>query len=824
MSLFSMEQIAQIIQGEILSNPHPGVPIRYLSTDSRTVAEGKETLFFALSGTRNDGHRYLEELLKKGITGVVISRWPSLPGITEKTAVLNVENTLHALQKLAAFQRRKWTGPVVGITGSNGKTVVKEWLYELLREDYAVIRSPKSYNSQIGVPLSVWLLQENHNLALFEAGISKPGEMEKLEEILRPDVGILTNIGSAHQENFTSLKQKTREKLLLFRKSKKLVFCADQGETSSEAETFCEKHGVEKINWSLKHKPALIRFSAATGNPTRITASLRETEYAFSIPFTDVSSLENACHCFSAMYALDVPLKKVLQHFSRLTAIAMRLEIKKGKNHCILINDSYNSDINALSIALTSLKNQASKKHFRKILILSDIKQSGIGPSELYATVRDMAKQAGVFKVVGIGPDLHSVSGIFDPRDAFFRDTESFLRSSSFADWNHAAILIKGARDFHFERISEVLQEKAHQTVLEIDMNALVDNLNTFRSLLHPGTRLMAMVKAFSYGSGITEIARLLEFHGIDALAVAVTDEGVELRNAGISVPIVVMNPEVHSFQTMLDFKLEPNLYSRELLTGFSQAARANAWLDFPVHIKIDTGMNRLGFKTKKEAKEMATFIKKTGTLKIHSVFSHLAGSDDPELDSFTEEQLRRFDLLSSIFLDAFDYPILRHILNSAGIERFSQYQYDMVRLGIGLYGISATRIPLKNISTLKTTVSQVKEVKQNESIGYGRQGRVTRPSTIAVIPIGYADGLARRLGNGTGRAWVKNTYVPIIGNICMDMCMLDITGMDVKAGDEAELLGPHIPVTELAAKTGTIPYEIFTGISQRVKRVYLQE
>jgi len=824
MALYTIEKIAEIVRGEILSNPHPGAEIKNLATDSRTVVEGKETLFFALSGIRNDGHHYLEELTKKGIESVVVSRLPVNAGITGKTAVIKVANTLHALQKLAASQRNETTCPVVGITGSNGKTIVKEWLYELLREHYSIIRSPKSYNSQTGVPLSVWLLQQNHNLAIFEAGISKPAEMEKLEEIIRPDVGVLTNIGSAHQENFSSLKQKTEEKLMLFRKSKKLVFCADQDNASSLTETFCTQHGVEKINWSLTHKPACIQFSAAPGNPTRITACLNQSEVTFSIPFTDPSSLENACHCFAALYALDVPIKKVIQNFSRLTAIAMRMEIKKGKNHCILINDSYNSDINALSIALATLENLASKEHFRKILIISDIKQSGIDPSGLYSTVREMARKAGVYKIVGIGPDLHSVSGIFDSQDEFYMDTGSFLRSSSFADWENAAILIKGARDFQFERISGVLQEKAHQTVLEIDMNALIENLNTFRSMLHPGTKLMVMVKAFSYGSGIVEIARLLEFHGVDYLAVAVADEGMELREAGISIPIVVMNPELNSFQNMLDFKLEPNLYSRELLTNFNQAARRNALIDFPVHIKVDTGMNRLGFKTEKEIKEIAAFIKKTGTLKVHTVFSHLAGSDDPRLDPFTEKQIRRFDLLSSILPDAFDYTVHRHILNSAGIERFSQYQYDMVRLGIGLYGISSTLLKLKNISTLKTTVSQVKKVGPDESIGYGRRGRVTRPSKIAVIPIGYADGLARSLGNGTGRAWVNNAYVPLIGNICMDMCMLDVTQTEVKAGDEVELLGPHIPVTELAEKTGTIPYEIFTGISQRVKRVYLQE
>jgi len=502
----------------------------------------------------------------------------------------------------------------------------------------------------------------------------------------------------------------------------------------------------------------------------------------------------------------------------------MRLEIKNGFNNCVLINDYYNSDINALSIALSSLETQAMKGHLQKILILSDIKQSGKTPHELYSEVRELAKKTGVEKIIGIGNDLNSVSQLFRKGDEFYLTVDEFLQKSEYQHWKNAAILIKGAREFEFERISEELQEKTHQTVLEIDLNALVENLNFFKARLKPETKLMAMVKAFSYGSGTAEIAKILQFHGIDYLAVAVADEGMELRKAGITTPIIVMNPESHSFQKIIDFNLEPNIYSLELLQNFIKSTRLNAITTYPIHLKIDTGMNRLGLKSEIEIKEAIQIINNTKELKICSVFSHLATSDEPDFDAFTTGQIRKFEKLSTPIQEAFDYKILRHILNSAGIERFSEYQYDMARLGIGLYGISAAGSDLKNISTLKTTVSQVKEVSPEESIGYGRKGRINKPAKIAILPIGYADGLTRSLGNKNGRIWINGAYAPLIGNICMDMCMADVTGIEVSEGDDAELFGSHIPVTELAMKTGTIPYEILTGISQRVKRIYLQE
>jgi alanine racemase len=822
---YSIEEIAGIIGGKIICNPNPDAVLKDIANDSRQITDGRETLFFALKGPRNDGHRYLPALAGQGVGAIVISQAPDDLAIFRSSALILVKDTLAALHKLASFHRHRFTFPVIGVTGSNGKTIIKEWLFELLNHHFSIIRSPKSYNSQIGVPLSVWLMNPAHSLAIIEAGISEPGEMENLEKIISPEIGILANIGSAHQEHFIDARQKTIEKLSLFKNSKKLVFSADQGETTALAEQFCNSQRVQKINWSLAGNPSLIRFdSEERPFSTQISAQTPSGNFSFEIPFTEWSAIENACHCFAATYALGVNPDEITGRFANLQPVAMRLEFKQGKNRNILINDYYNSDINALSIALSALSNQALKGRLQKVLILSDIKQTGIPSAELYSMVAEMVAKSGINRLVGIGPDISENQHLFSLEKNFYIDTKHFLDEFLFEKIQNSAILLKGARDFQFEKISSVLQEKAHQTILETDLNAMVDNLNTYRSLLKSGTRVMAMVKAFSYGSGTTEIATLLQFHGISYLAVAVADEGLELRAAGITTPILVMNPEAGSFQNMIDHNLEPNIYSFDLLKDFAATARYNAVIDYPVHIKIDTGMNRLGFKESDNLMKAAEFIHTSGNLKACTVFSHLAGADEPDLDAFTFEQLEKFESFSHDFISQFDYPILRHILNSAGIERFATYQFDMVRLGIGLYGVSAAGLPLKNISTLKTTVSQVKEVADTETVGYSRKGKINQPSKIAVIPIGYADGLRRSLGNLNGRVFVNGAYAPFIGNICMDMAMVDVTGLDAHPGDSVEIFGPHIPVTELAEKTGTIAYEILTGISQRVKRVYLQE
>lgn len=826
MKTYTITEIARITGGEIVAGNLPAeFTIEQLVTDSRTLLQGEKSLFFALTGPRNNGHLYISELIRKKVPVFVVSQrnpeWEQTPG----TTFIFVSDTLEALQKLAGFHRSRFLFPVIGITGSNGKTVIKEWLHDLLSDTFSIVRSPKSYNSQVGVPLSVWHIEAGHNLAIFEAGISQPGEMANLEKIIRPAIGIFTNIGDAHQENFSSFNEKAAEKLLLFSRAEQLVFCADQPQVAPLAYQFCQEKGISPVDWSLQDKKVMIRFTvkAENGN-TRLEANWNGQTVTFSIPFADSSSVENACHCFAALVALNAPVRVLLSRFSTLEPLAMRLELKRGVNNCLLLNDYYNSDINSLDIALSVLARQAEKNHLKKIVILSDIRQSGFSRGELYRQVNKLLVDSDVELLIGIGPEIEKAAPLFSLKTEFYNDTRAFITRFKAARLAEAAILIKGARDFRFEEISSVLQKKSHQTVLEINLNALTDNLNQFRALLKSETKIMVMVKAFSYGSGDVEIAKLLQFQRVDYLAVAVADEGVELRNAGISLPIIVMNPEVHSFQLLIDYHLEPNLYSPELAQDFAAAVEHNALRDFPVHLKIDTGMNRLGFKTSEEIEWVSRLLERNPQLHIQSVFSHLAASDDPAFDDFTREQIATFEKLSSQLLSRMGYPVDRHILNSGGIERFSDSQFEMVRLGIGLYGVSCTGLPLQNISILKSVVSQIKTVSPEETVGYSRAGKVGRKTTIAIVPLGYADGLDRRLGNAHGCAFTGGKRVPIIGNICMDMCMIDVTEVPVKAGDEVEFFGNHIPVTEVAATAGTIPYEILTGISQRVKRIYIQE
>ncbi len=822
---YTVEEIATIVGGVAHYGTLPGdYQITQLSVDSRTLTSPAGCVYFALRGLRNDGHQYVEELADRGVRVFVVSQGFQKSGAKD-AAFITVNDTLEALQQLAAFHRSRFIFPVIGITGSNGKTIVKEWLHDILAPNYSIVRSPKSYNSQTGVPLSVWHMQPVHSLGIFEAGISLPGEMERLERIIRPTLGIFTNIGDAHQENFKTSGEKIVEKLRLFTGCRQLVYCIDQPEVATLVERFCGVNGITPLGWSLKNNKAPLYFLAEGDNgETTLTALHDGMVTRFVIPFADVSSVENACHCFAAILALGIDPTTMVPEFSRLAPLSMRLEMKKGINNTLLLNDYYNSDINSLEIALSVLNRQAEKNHLQKIVILSDIRQSGLPPGELYRQVNRFLVDAGVETIVGIGRDITQEENAFTMKKQFFPTTGEFISQLKRVRLQQAAILIKGARDFRFEEISAVLELKAHQTILEINLNALVENLNQFRSLLNPGTRIMVMVKAFSYGSGDVEIAKLLQYGRVDYLAVAVTDEGKELRNAGITLPIIVMNPEQHSFQQMIDYQLEPNLYSLELAEQFGGVAGHNAVRNFPVHLKIDTGMNRLGLKTDEEISRIISFFQKNSQLRLQSVFSHLAASEDPAMDDFTLEQVSRFTRVSEQISRSLEYPVIRHLLNSAGIERFSRYQFDMVRLGIGLYGVSSTSLPLKPISRLKSTVSQVKVVEAGETVGYNRAGKTTRESLIAILPVGYADGLDRRLGNGRGKVFLNGSFVPLIGNICMDMCMADVTGIPCKAGDEAEFFGERISIRDVAEAAGTIPYEILTGISQRVKRIYIQD
>ena len=820
---YTISEIAKILNAELnrgsdFVNQH----ITNIVTDSRSWFKAENAVFIAITGPRNNGHSYIPNLIEKGITTFIIS---DASVISKKATFLLVENTTAALQKLASHNRQQQNYEVIGITGSNGKTIVKEWLHQLLAGEFRIVRNPKSYNSQIGVPLSVLLMNRDFDLGIFEAGISQPGEMQNLAEIIKPTIGIFTNIGDAHQEGFDSFQQKTEEKLLLFTSCKKLIFNADSEIICKSAEEFCKTNSIEKIDWSLTKTDTSICFSAKkAGDSTEIFATIDNKNYNFRIPFTDDSSIENACHCFTASSILCTDLNSILPEFENLYPVEMRLEIKQGINNCLLVNDFYNSDLNSLSIALSVLHQQAAKAHLYKQVILSDIQQTGLPKSELYSQVNKLLTDWKMDEIIGIGTEISRYSELFSMRKSFFDSLADFEKQFNRTRFQSSAILIKGARQFTFEKISQRLQFKAHQTQLEIDLNALTHNLNVFKKLLRPQTKIMVMVKAFSYGSGDVEIASLLQYQNVDYLAVAVTDEGVLLRNAGIHTPIIVMNPEQSSFQQIIDYQLEPNIYSIELLENFVKTISQNGLNEFPVHLKIDTGMNRLGFKTNEEIAQVIQLVQENGCIKVKSVFSHLAASDDSSFDSFTNEQISRFEEVSAMISKSFPYKIDRHILNSAGIERFPDKQFEMVRLGIGLYGISNTGLPLQNIGTLRSTVSQVKKVQLTETVGYSRKCKIEVESEIAIVPLGYADGLDRKLGNRNGSAFIHGNRADIIGNICMDMLMLDVTGLNVKPGEKVEIFGPNITITELAEKAGTIPYEILTGISQRVKRVYLQE
>jgi alanine racemase len=836
MPTLSVKQVASIIKGEFKSTEFSAeTTISSVVIDSRTVFDPASSLFFALKTDRNDGHKYIADLVHAGVHAFVVSEFSEEYLKTANCCFVVVDNTLEALQKLAAWNRDQYTIPVLGITGSNGKTIVKEWLYELLQQ-HSVLRSPKSYNSQVGVPLSVWNLEKGYELAIFEAGISKPGEMEHLQKIIRPTIGILTNIGEAHQENFQTKEQKLKEKLKLFKETDTLIYCKDQplvdaivkSEISPSAKLFAWSFKDPTADLYLKVKKVKngveLDYSGLYSSDD-FKSSDEYNEHRLFLPFQDAANLENAGHCLAFIFSQQYDSKEVLEAFSHLQPVAMRLEMKDGINNCLLINDYYNSDINSLQIALSFLNNHAKAPYSRKTVILSDIQQAGIPDKQLYQEVARLLHLNKVNQLIGIGPAIRKRADLFEMPSIFYESTEQFLEAFQPGSYHQECILLKGARNFHFERISSVLQKKYHQTVLEINLNALVNNLNLFRSMLRPETRIVVMVKAFSYGSGMAEIARILQFHKVDYLAVAVADEGVELRQAGIDLPIIVMNPEEHSFENMIEFRLEPNIYSLEILDAFKKVLHQNAVLRYPIHIKLDTGMHRLGFDSKEKVAQLVEKLTGQEQMVVRSVFSHLAGADEAVHDDFTLSQIRQFENLSALIAEKLPYKILRHILNSAGIERFAQYQFEMVRLGIGLYGVSALgNSQISSISRLKTSISQLRHIPAGQTVGYGRKGVVTRDSQIAVLPIGYADGYDRRLSNGVGKVYVNGKVVPVIGNICMDMCMIDVTGLQVAVGDEVELMGEHIMVSDIAQTIGTIPYEILTGISQRVKRVYLQE
>ncbi len=822
---YTIGDIAEVISGILFSKAPSEDKIRELLTDSRKLNHPSTSLFFAIKGERHDGNRFVKELFDQGVRNFIVTEM--LPEFQLLPAnFIVVEDPLSSMQKLTAAHRKKFSIPVIGITGSNGKTIVKEWIYQLLRPDLNIVRSPKSYNSQVGVPLSVWQMQPEHQLAIFEAGISLPGEMNKLECIIRPNIGIFTNIGSAHDENFESQEQKIREKLQLFAGVDTLIYCKDYQNLEKEIEKFSfTSLKLKLFSWSRKSKADLqVGRITRNGDETEIQAVYENNFINIKIPFSDDASIENAVLCWSLLLKLGYSNEIIRERMLFLSPVAMRLEMKNGINNCSVINDSYNSDIGSLTIALDFLNQQ--KQHAKRTVILSDILQSGKNEENLYGEVAALLRAKGVDQLIGIGPAISRQKDVFSLPKKFYATTDDFLRDFSTADFRDETILLKGARPFGFETISKSLQQKAHETVLEIDLNALVHNLNYYRSRLKPETKIMAMVKATSYGSGSFEIANVLQFHHVDYLAVAYTDEGIELRKAGITLPIMVMNPELMSFELMIRYKLEPEIYSFRLLNQLQDVMKKHNGEPFRIHIKIDTGMHRLGF-TEEEINELVVRINNNKNIRVQSVFSHLSSSDEAEHDGFTRMQIQRMKTMSDEIISNLTYPVMRHILNSSGILRFNEAQFEMVRLGIGLYGFSSTAYEqnqLQQVATLKTTISQIRNVPAKETIGYNRKGKLKRDTVVATVAIGYADGISRRLGNGTGSMLVNGKLAPIIGNVCMDMCMLDITDVQAREGDEVIVFGSEYPVNIMAEAIGTIPYEVLVNVSQRVKRVYFQE
>lgn len=831
---YTIEYIADKIGAKRIGDA--SATIDWLLTDSRSLSFPEETLFFALATKRNDGARYIGGLYERGVCNFVISefwlethseelkQWP-------EANFLVVPQPLKSLQKLAEIHRSQFHIPVIGITGSNGKTIVKEWLHQLLGPDRCLVRSPRSYNSQIGVPLSVWQMSDTDDLAIFEAGISEPGEMRALQNMIKPTIGILTNIGGAHQENFYSTQEKCLEKLSLFKDCDVVIYNGDDEFISN-----CVAKSMlsaREIAWSCKDMERPLFISQVDKQDTHTVISYRylDMDNTFTLPFIDDASIENSLNCLAASLYLMLPAEEITRRMAHLEPIAMRLEVKEGKNHCLLINDSYNNDLGALDIALDflyrrSLVSQGGEEKpvpMKRTLILSDILETGQNGPTLYRQVAQLTTRRGVDRLIGVGSDISASADRFGMEAVFYPNTAALMQAIERRElaFENEMILIKGARKFGFDALTELLEKKVHETILEVNLGAMVENLNHYRSFLKPETKMVCMVKASAYGAGSYEVAKTLQEHHVDYLAVAVADEGAELRKAGITTNILIMNPEMTAFKTMFDYKLEPEVYSFHLLDALIKEAEKEGITHYPIHIKLDTGMHRLGFAPS-DMEQLIERLSEQNAVIVRSVFSHLVGSDGAQFDAFTRRQIERFEEASSLLQEAFPHKILRHICNSAGIERFPGAQFDMVRLGIGLYGINPfDNSIMHNVNTLKTTILQIREVPAEDTVGYSRKGRLNRTSRIAAIPIGYADGLNRHLGNGRGYCLVNGQQAPYVGNICMDVCMIDVTDIDCTEGNQVEIFGDHLPITVLSDLLDTIPYEVLTSVSTRVKRVY---
>lgn len=813
--ILTIRNIVSIIKAQWVGQNETAI-VDSISIDSRSLQNDENTLFFALYGPNHDGHLFIEELIAKGVSHFVVRKIPE--GLELKAKFLIVEDTLDALQKFAAYYRSQFDFPIIGITGSNGKTIIKEWLNFLLSPDYNIIRSPKSYNSQVGVPLSILGINEKHNLGIFEAGISQMHEMDKLQKIIQPTIGILSNIGSAHDEGFSSVAEKIKEKLKLFISVNVLIL--------NKNKTICAfiNPKIKQFSWCSDDKSADVFITKKnTGEVTELHVTYREDTFPITIPFQDQASIENAIHCMMVMLYFGYNHKVIQARMALLYPVEMRLKVKNGIYNCTLIDDSYSSDFQSLKIALDFLENQ--KQHKKKTLILSDIFQSGLGNEELYSLVSQLIISNKISRVIGIGETITQYKNKFI-NCITFKNVSDFTNAFEKLNFENETILIKGARNFHFEEIVSMLEEKTHETVLEINLNAISHNLTFYKSKLDPRTKMMVMVKAFGYGNGGFEIAKLLEHHKVDYLGVAFADEGISLKNAGIRVPIMVLNPETTSFTAIIQHHLEPEIYSVKGLKAFLKIAEQKKLKHFPIHIKIDTGMHRLGFE-EDNMEDLIQILKGNETVQIKSILSHMATSDDLNHDAFSKSQIALFEKLSTKIQTELNIKSIRHILNTSGIANYPEAQYDMVRLGIGLYGISndeEEQKELENVGTLKSVISQIRTIDKGESVGYGRRFIADRSTKVATIPIGYADGIRRSWGNGVGYVTINGKQAKIIGSICMDMLMVDVTDIDCKEGNTVIVFGENPTVPFMAKELNTIPYEILTSISQRVKRVFFRE
>lgn len=804
---------------------HAEAEVEWLLTDSRSLVYPETSLFFAIKTASGDGHDFIQELYQRGVRNFVVTLLPqNRETVYPDANFLQIPSALKALQRLAERHREQYDIPVIGITGSNGKTMVKEWLNQLLSPTTKTTRSPRSYNSQTGVPLSVWLLDETTQLGIFEAGISQPGEMEALRDIIQPTIGVMVSLGSAHQENFGSMEEKCREKLRLFKDCEILVYCSDDEITDR-----CVKLGKishRLLSWSKidANAPLFIRNINKKGGETEIKYTYNGKTGRYTIPFVDDASINDSIHCLAVCLYLKKTPDEIAKGMQNLEPLAMRLEVTQGINNCTIINDTYNSDVNSLDIALDFMNRRAAETSNRKIVILSDILQSGMESGELYSKVAEMVNSRKPQLFIGVGKEIGKNSNYFKISSKFFNTTEELIESGELNGISGDTVLLKGARKFGFERIYDLLTKKVHETTLNVNLGAIVENLNHYRSFMKHETKIVCMVKASAYGSGALEVSRTLQEHGVDYLAVAVADEGVALRNAGITANIMVMNPEMTAFRTMLQYNLEPEIYSFRILDAMIREAKREGVTHYPIHVKIDSGMHRLGFLPG-EIDELISRLKAQNAVVPRSVFSHFVGSDGEMFNDFTKKQFDVYNEASLKLQKSFPDKILRHICNTAGIERFPEYHLDMVRLGLGLYGIDPfTNKTIHNVATLRTTILQIHDVKKEDTVGYSRKGQLTRDSRIAAIPIGYADGLDRHLGCGNGYCLVNNKKAPYVGNICMDVAMIDVTDIPCKEGDSVEIFGDNLPVTALSDILGTIPYEILTSVSERVKRIYYKD